>query len=171
MACSLYLLLMSVGGVQTPPLALDLTALLCPTLLQAPAPQAAAETPPPQERVCLNLVTDKEWQRLFAVLTISGQPKRAGEYDSNQQQQQANADNTASGTSNTAATTAAAVEVAPATPSRSETASQAAIVAPEAATPKRSSFLLTEFTRVQARLTPERQIHQQPSSSYMEVMG
>lgn len=152
----------------------------------AEAPEQA-HTPPPAdedeedgERATLDLVPDKEWQRLFAVLTLSGQP-RSGP-SSAQQQQQAPAaaqqqpaavrPNYSAGASTSAAAAAAAAPPAaaaavaadaPSTPTRREGETQAAAAAavhsgcvtPSAA--RRGSFLLGEFSRVQARLTPEKE--------------
>lgn len=146
----------------------------CPSssisLLQAPAPLAAAESLQPQEHVSLNLVTDKEWQRLFAVLTISGQPSRTGESEQGCGSS-ADAGSSASGTHSSALAVPASLEVAPATPARCETVPQVVPVAAEATTPTRKSFLLSEFTRVQAQLTPDRDLTSRPSSSCMEVMA
>lgn len=140
-------------------------------LLQESSPFFGEGSPQPEEHVCLNLVTDKEWQRLFAVLTISGQPKRASEQGDQQQQQppSTNIGGIACSSAGAASSSAAAanVEVAPATPSRREAGPQtvAAAAGGEVATPQRRSFLLTEFSRVQARLTPERAAPSQRSSA------
>lgn len=138
-------------------------------------PEAAGESD--GERVVLDLVTDKEWQRLFAVLTISTQDRRTGEreqqHEPEQQQQLTHQRSSRAWDSPTAAAPAAgaaaaaagtsAAAAAPTTPARHE--SEQAAAAPEAVTPTRRSFLATEFSRVQARLTPERQ-----QGSAMEVM-
>lgn len=126
-------------------------------MLQAPVAPVREDTPEPEEHVCLNLVTDKEWQRLFAVLTISGQSKQ-------KEQQQCASEADSSYNSAAAAVTAATVEVAPATPTRQEADMQASLSAAcGSVSPRRRSFLLREFTRVQARMTPERQQQHQQS--------
>lgn len=79
----------------------------------------------------LDLVPDgKEWQRLFAVLTISGadgEQQRRRQQPPGQPQQQ----------------------VAPATPTRSEASAGGPL---SCLTPVRRSFLAGEFSRVQAQL-------------------
>lgn len=143
-----------------------------PTSLEAPQPAAAAaavEQPDSPRAVTLELHADKEWQRMFAVLTISDSASSRRSNSSNRTTAAAAEgrmgaashrladvlDGAPSTPSARAAATGPLLQEAPSTPARMEggtSASQGADV-----TPRRSSFLAGEFSRVQQlRSTPPR---------------
>jgi hypothetical protein len=142
-------------------------ALLCLQAVHNPAlDHSTDEDGCSKELLQLNLVADKEWQHLFAVLTISNQPKQCNEPHQQQPAQSQQSSqlhgkgshlNSQSAGNNIAVSSH--VQVAPSTPSRTDLCSHTAAAGVEQPTPTRRSFLATEFSRVHSRQQACMQMH------------